>query len=61
MEWNLCLAGAYSQASEVGATCAAGEANGPSEGAGKAVDIELAAAYAFPWLSQHDLGHSSGR
>ena len=48
MEWNLCLAGAYSQESEVGTTCAAGEATGSSEGAGKAEDIELASAYAFP-------------
>ena len=48
MKWNLCLAGAYSQESEVGTTRAAGEATGSSEGAGKAEDIELASAYAFP-------------
>ena len=53
MEWNLCLDGAYShepddcQGSGVGATSAAGDATGSGEGAGKAVDIELAAAYAF--------------
>ena len=47
-KWNLCLAGAYRQESEGGTTRATGEATGSSEGAGKAEDIELASAYAFP-------------
>ena len=47
MEWNLFL-GAYSQGAGVGATSAAGDATGLGGGAGKAVDLELAAAYALP-------------
>ena len=47
MEWDIFL-GAYSQGAGVGATSVAGDAAGLGGGAGKAVDIELAAAYAFP-------------
>ena len=63
MEWSLFLGGAYShepdgcQGSGVGAASAAGDATGSGGGAGKAMDIELAAPRAIPCLSQHDSGH----